>query len=95
MASRFVVADNDVIEELKTSSENSYTGKSTNLWVGVFKKWPALRNIGEDMETYEVQELDKFTINLQINFALYFLVKLWFNCTCVFKVSENKREIKP
>jgi hypothetical protein len=95
MASRFVVADNDVIEELKTSSENSYTGKSTNLWVGVFKKWPALRNIGEDMETYEVQELDKFTINLQINFALYFLVKLWSNCTCVFKVSENTREIKP
>ena len=31
MASRFVVADNDVIEELKTSSENSNTRKSTNL----------------------------------------------------------------
>jgi hypothetical protein len=52
MVSRFVVADNDVIEELKTSSENLNTRKSTNLWVGVFKKWPALRNIGEDMETY-------------------------------------------
>jgi hypothetical protein len=42
--------------------------------VGVFKKWAgraALRNIGEDMETYEVLELDKFTINLRINFALY------------------------
>ena len=71
MASRFVVADNDVIEELKTSSENLNTRKSTNLLVGVFKKWAALRNIGEDMETYEVQELDKFTINLRINFALY------------------------
>jgi hypothetical protein len=50
MASRFVVADNNVIEELKTSSENSYTRKSTILWVGVFKKWAALaikRNIGE------------------------------------------------
>jgi hypothetical protein len=34
---------NDVIEELKTSSE-----KSRNLWDGVFKKWAALRNIGED-----------------------------------------------
>ena len=58
MASRFVVADNDVIEELKTSSENLNTRKSTNLLpllVGVFKKWAgraALRNIGEDMETY-------------------------------------------
>jgi hypothetical protein len=55
MASRFVVADNDVIEELKTSSENLYTRKSTHLWVGVVKKWAALGNIGEDMETYEVQ----------------------------------------
>jgi hypothetical protein len=74
MASRFVVADNDVIEELKTSSENLNTRKSTNLLVGVFKKWAgraALRNIGEDMEICEVQELDKFTINLRINFALY------------------------
>ena len=57
MTSRFVgVAHNDVIEELKTSSENLNTRKSTNLLpllVGVFKKWAdraALRNIGEDME---------------------------------------------
>jgi hypothetical protein len=59
MASRFVVADNDVIEELKTSSENLNTRKSTNLLVGVFKKWAgrALRNTGKGMETYEVQEL--------------------------------------
>jgi hypothetical protein len=68
MASRFVVTDNNVTEELRTSSENSSTRKSTNLLVGVFKKWAALRNIGEDMETYEVQELDKFIINLRIHF---------------------------
>jgi hypothetical protein len=42
MASRFVVADNAVLEELKTSSENLNTRKSTNLLVGVFKKWAAL-----------------------------------------------------
>ena len=42
MVSRFVVADNDVLEELKTSSENLNTRKSTNLFVGVFKKWAAL-----------------------------------------------------
>ena len=44
MASRFVVADNDVIEELKTSSENLNIRKSTNLLpllVGVFKTRPA------------------------------------------------------
>jgi hypothetical protein len=49
MASRFVGADNDVIEEIKTS-ENLYTRKSTNLLVGVFKQLAgraALRNIGE------------------------------------------------
>jgi hypothetical protein len=37
VAARFVVADNDVIEELKTSSENSNTKKSTNLWVGLLR----------------------------------------------------------
>jgi hypothetical protein len=42
VASLFVVADNDVIEELKTSSENLNTRKSTSLLVGVFKKWAAL-----------------------------------------------------
>ena len=56
MASRFVVADNDVIEEFKTSSENLNTRKSTNLLVGIKKRAgrAALRNIGEDMETCEV-----------------------------------------
>ena len=58
MASHFVVVDNNVIEELKTSSENSNTTKKYNFMVGVFKKWAALRNIGEDMETYEVKALD-------------------------------------
>jgi hypothetical protein len=32
MASRFVVTDNDVLEELKTSSENLNTRKSTVYW---------------------------------------------------------------
>jgi hypothetical protein len=30
--------NNDISEELKNSSENSSTGKNTNLWVGVIKK---------------------------------------------------------
>jgi hypothetical protein len=62
---------NNVIEELKTSSENSNTRRSTILWFGVFTKWAALRNICEDMETYKVKKLDKFTTNIQINFSLY------------------------
>jgi hypothetical protein len=54
MASRFVVVD-DVIEELKTSSENLNTRKRTNLLVEVFKKLAgraALRNIGEKAKTW-------------------------------------------
>ena len=70
MASGFVVADNDVIEDLKTSSENLNTRKSTNSLVGVFKK--CMGSIKEHRRrhgTYEVQELDKFKINLRIHFC--------------------------
>jgi hypothetical protein len=41
MRSRFVVEDNDVIEELKSSSKNLNTRKSTNLLVGEFRNWQA------------------------------------------------------
>jgi hypothetical protein len=60
MASRCVVADNDVIEELKTSSENLNTRKSTNLLVGIFKKLAAraaLRNIGENSKKWSGRRL--------------------------------------
>jgi hypothetical protein len=43
------VAHIGAIEELKTSIENSNTRKGTSLWIGVTKKWAALRNICEDM----------------------------------------------
>jgi hypothetical protein len=52
MASRFVVADNDVIEELKISSENLNTRKSTSLLVGVSKKWEALIKAGTSAKTW-------------------------------------------
>ena len=64
MASRFVIADNDVIEELKTSSENLNTRKSTNLLVGIFKKLAAraaLRNIGEKAKTWSHTRLKNLT----------------------------------
>jgi hypothetical protein len=35
--------NNDVIEELKTSSENWNTRKSTNLLVGIFKNWTTIK----------------------------------------------------
>jgi hypothetical protein len=69
MASRFVGADNDVIEELKTS-ENLNTRKSTNLLVGVFKKLAgraALRNIGEKAKTWKHTRFKNIT-NAQITY---------------------------
>ena len=58
MAARFVIASDDVINNLKTSSENKNTRKSTNLWVGALKKWVALRHFEENLETYDVRDLD-------------------------------------
>ena len=58
MASRFIEADSDLIQELKTSSEISNTRKSTHFWVGVFKKWAAFRSVGESLEAYDVEQLD-------------------------------------
>ena len=69
MASHFVGADNDVIEELKTS-ENLNTRKSTNLLVGVFKKLAgraALRNIGEKAKTWKNTRLKNIT-NAQLTY---------------------------
>jgi hypothetical protein len=69
MASRFVGADNDVIEEIKTS-ENLYTRKSTNLLVGVFKKLAgraALRNIGEKAKTWKHTRFKNIT-NAQLTY---------------------------
>ena len=69
MASRFVGADNDVIEELKTS-ENFNTRKSTNLLVGVVKKLAgraALRNIGEKAKTWRHTRFKNIT-NAQLTY---------------------------
>jgi hypothetical protein len=69
MASRFVGADNDVIEELKTS-ENLNTRKSKNLLVGVFKKLAgraALRNVGEKAKTWRHTRFKNIT-NAQLTY---------------------------
>jgi hypothetical protein len=55
MASRIIVVN--VIKDLKTSSENLKTKKKYNFF-GVIKEWAALKHIGEDVDIYEVQELD-------------------------------------
>jgi hypothetical protein len=60
MAARFDIVSDDVIEDLKTSGENKNTRKSTNLWVAVFKKWAAVRNVEQNLETYDVHKLEMF-----------------------------------
>jgi hypothetical protein len=70
VASRFVVAENDVIEELKTSSENLNTRKSTNLLIGIFKKLAGmapLRNIGERAKTWRHTRFKNLT-NSQLTY---------------------------
>jgi hypothetical protein len=64
MASRVAVAYNDVIEELKTSSVNLNTRKSTNLLVGVFRQLAGsavLRNMGEKAKTWRYTRFRNLT----------------------------------
>jgi muramidase (phage lysozyme) len=71
MASRFVVADNDFIEELKTGTLEKAQMKTGTLekaqiyGLEYLRNEQQLRNIGEDIETYEVEELDKFTFTCE------------------------------
>jgi hypothetical protein len=70
MASRFVVR----IEELRTPSENLNTRKSTNLLVGVFKKWGSIIKKHLRRSTWRHTRFKNLStssqlINLRINFA--------------------------
>jgi len=54
MASRFVEADEQFIEELKQGSENRNTKRSTDYWTGIFRQWANTRGENEELESYEV-----------------------------------------
>ena len=59
LASRFVEADGTLIEELKHVSENKNTKRSTVYWTGVFKQWAVTRGKKEEIENYEVSQLNE------------------------------------
>ena len=59
MASRFEVADEEYIEELKDKSENENRKNSTEWWKNVFKKWVNERNLQANLEEYENDVLDQ------------------------------------
>ena len=67
MASRFFEADKKFIEELRNTSENKNTKRSTDYWTNIFQQWAKTRGKNEQLESYEVPELNEALDN----FALY------------------------
>ena len=59
MTSRFEIADEEYIEELKDKRENQNTKKSTEYWKNVFKKWANERNFQANLEEYKSDVLDQ------------------------------------
>jgi len=53
MASRFEIADEEVIEELRDKSDNENTKNSMEYWKNVFKKWVNERNFQANLEEYQ------------------------------------------
>ena len=56
--SRFSFATATTIQQLKNSSNNENTVKSTTLWLSVWKKWCLERGIAEEIENYEPTRLN-------------------------------------
>ena len=59
MASRFVEVDEEFIEELKDTSENKNTKRSTDYWTNIFQQWAKTRGKNEQLESYEVPQLNE------------------------------------
>ena len=88
MASRFIEADEGFIEELRNTSENKNTKISRDYWTNMFQQWTKTRGKNEQLECYEVPELNEGCLD---NFALYVIIasalgQLRINLTCIFKV---------
>ena len=71
MASRFVEANEDFMEELRNTSETKNIKRSTDYWTNIFQQWVKTRGKSEQLESYEVLELNG-ALN---NFALYVINK--------------------
>ena len=71
MASRFVETDKEFIEELRNTSENKNTKRSTDYWSNIFHQWAKTRGKNDQLESYEVPELNEALDN----FALYVINK--------------------
>ena len=54
MASRFVEVDEEFIEELRNTSENKNSKRSTDHWTNIFEQGAKTRGKNEQLECYEV-----------------------------------------
>ena len=59
MASRFAEADEEFNEESGNTSENENTKRSTDYWTNIFQLWAKTRGENEQLESYEVPELNE------------------------------------
>ena len=59
MASRFVEADKGFLEELRNTSEKKNTKRSRDYWTNIFQQWTETRGKTEQLESYEVPELNE------------------------------------
>ena len=59
MACRFIEADDELVELLKCESENKNTKRSTGYWKGIFEKWAKTRGKEEQLESYDIPELNE------------------------------------
>ena len=71
MAFCFVKADEKFIEELRNTSENKNTERSTDYWTNIVQQWAETRGKNEQLESYEEPELNEALDN----FALYVINK--------------------
>ena len=56
--SRFSFATTTTIQQLKNSSNNENTVKSTAFWLSVWKKWCLEKGIAKVIENYEPTQLN-------------------------------------
>ena len=58
VSSRFSFATATTRQQLKNSSNNENTVKSTTLWLSVWKRWFLEKAIAEEIENYEQTQLN-------------------------------------
>ena len=68
MASRFVEADEEFIEETRVRTK---TQKSMDYWTKIFQQWAKTRGKNEQLESYEPPKINEALDN----FALYVINK--------------------